>query len=163
MRVSPARRRRWNNILILCIIGFIALINLPSLIKSYLLEPPATPYPAVLINDATLTALHFNYGVLELRDGEWEANFTVKDSAPQLAQRWQTLVGTPVDEETFEQLEPNLKGPQSIEAWYRDREEPQRITIYRSPQFWLMKNDQQRWVAVTAERTDLFPPIPKQQ
>ncbi len=37
MRVSPNRRRRWNNILMLSVIAFIAVINLLTVIKSYLL------------------------------------------------------------------------------------------------------------------------------
>ncbi len=163
MRVPPARRRRWNNILIFCIIGFIGLINLPTLIKTYLIDPSEqTSTPSVLMANAELTALHFNYGVLELNEGQWRANFKVKDSPQEMAQRWKNLIGTPVDAETFEQLEPSLQGPQTIEAWYRDQDEPQRITIYRSPTFWLMKNSLDAWLAVTAQPSDLFPQKPQQ-
>ncbi len=158
MRVPPARRRRWNNLLILCIIVFIGLINLPTLIKTYLIEPtPELATPSVLITRAELAALHFNYGVLEREKGEWRANFATPDGAEAFAERWMTLEGTLIDDEMFEQLKPSLKGPQTMEAWYRNQEEPQRVTIYRSPKFWLMKNWQQRWVAVTANESDLFP------
>ncbi|SDH75202.1 hypothetical protein SAMN04488136_12763 [Vibrio xiamenensis] len=158
MRVPPARRRRWNNILILCIIGFIGLINLPTLIKTYLIDQPEqTETPRVLMANAELTALHFNHGVLERKDGQWRANFAIKDTPAAMAQRWQNLVGTRIDQTTFEQLEPSLEGPQTIEAWYRNQDEPQRVTIYYSPKFWLMKNGMNAWVAVTAQPSDLFP------
>ncbi len=58
MRVSPARRRRWNNILILGVIAFLVILN----------------------------------------------------------------------------------APETMEVWYQDLDEPQRVTFYRLDNFWLFKN-----------------------
>lgn len=57
----------------------------------------------------------------------------------ELVQRWHALTGTEVDEATYRALQPTLPNAQTIEVWYADREEPQRITFYQTPQFWLLK------------------------
>lgn len=75
----------------------------------------------------------------------------------ELVQRWHALTGTEVDEATYRALQPTLPNAQTIEVWYADREEPQRITFYQTPQFWLLKNWQDRWIAVSAEVSYLFP------
>lgn len=157
MRVSPQRRRRWNNMLILAVILFIGIINLPSIIKSYLIEPPASPYPSLLNPQAQLEAIHFTRVSLQYRDGEWQARPPTEVEPQQLAERWQQLAGTPVDEQTYQSLQSKLGNPHTIEVWYRDQEEPQRITYYQAPQFWLFKNWQNEWIAVSAEAGYLFP------
>lgn len=43
----------------LSVIAFIAVINLPTVIKSYLLPDPASQFPSLLRTDATLQALYF--------------------------------------------------------------------------------------------------------
>lgn len=159
MRVPPSRRRRWNNILILGIIAFIALLNLPTLIKTYLIEPPAveSPYPYLLNPYAELQALHFSDWSLEKNQGRWRS--TIQSAIPEqeLAQRWLGLVGTEVSETDFDTLKPRLGNPRSIEVWYLDQEEPQRITYYQAPQFWLLKNWQDKWIAISVEPRYLIP------
>ncbi|NOE58588.1 hypothetical protein GU261_00200 [Vibrio cholerae] len=157
MRVSPNRRRRWNNILILSVIAFIAVINLPTVIKSYLLPDPASQFPSLLRADATLQALHFPEFSLEKSREEWQSKPELSVDGQELVQRWHALTGTEVDEATYRALQPTLSNAQTIEVWYADREEPQRITFYQTPQFWLLKNWQDRWIAVSAEASYLFP------
>lgn len=150
-------RRRWNNILILAIIAFIAILNLPTVIKTYLIDPPVNPYPHLLNPTAQLQALHFSDWSLELNQSRWRSSQPVSVAPEILAQRWLDLVGTEVDDATYDSLSPILRNPQTVEVWYTDQEEPQRITYYQTPQFWLLKNWQDKWIAVSADRNFLFP------
>ncbi|NAW92315.1 MULTISPECIES: hypothetical protein [unclassified Vibrio] len=154
MRIN---RRRWNNILILAVIAFIAILNLPTVIKTYLIEPPASPYSYVINPNAQLQALHFTDWSLELNQNRWRSSKAISVAPEILAQRWQSLVGTEVDDATYESLASLLRNPQTVEVWYQDREEPQRITYYQTPQFWLLKNWQEKWVALSVEEAFLFP------
>ncbi len=154
MRIN---RRRWNNILILAVIAFIAILHLPTVIKTYLIEPPASPYPYVINPNAQLQALHFTDWSLELNQNRWRSSKAISVAPEILAQRWQSLVGTEVDDATYESLASLLRNPQTVEVWYQDREEPQRITYYQTPQFWLLKNWQEKWVALSVEEAFLFP------
>ncbi|MCG6438120.1 hypothetical protein, partial [Vibrio parahaemolyticus] len=128
MRVAPHRRRRWNNILILAVIVFIGVLNLPAFIKSYLIEPEVSSYPTLLNPHAKLQAMHLARLSLELNQGRWRATPPTEVAPEELVKRWQELVGTEVDDETYLSLQPNLRSPQTIEVWYSDQEEPQRIT-----------------------------------
>ncbi|WP_172560332.1 hypothetical protein [Vibrio fluvialis] len=157
MRVAPHRRRRWNNILILAVIVFIGVLNLPAFIKSYLIEPEVSSYPTLLNPHAKLQAMHFSRLSLELNQDRWRATPPTEVAPEELVKRWQELVGTEVDEETYQSLQPNLRSPQTIEVWYSDQEEPQRITYYRTPQFWLFKNWQDKWIAISVDNGYLLP------
>ncbi|MBY8176819.1 hypothetical protein KW520_15480 [Vibrio fluvialis] len=157
MRVAPHRRRRWNNILILAVIVFIGVLNLPAFIKSYLIEPEVSSYPTLLNPHAKLQAMHFARLSLELNQGRWRATPPTGVAPEELVKRWQELVGTEVDDETYLSLQPNLRSPQTIEVWYSDQEEPQRITYYRTPQFWLFKNWQDKWIAISVDNGYLLP------
>ncbi|MGY3685402.1 hypothetical protein ACXAAV_01475 [Vibrio coralliilyticus] len=161
MRVSTSRRRRWNNIMILGIIAFIAILNLPTIIKTYLIDDElvaeASPYPYLLNPSAELKALHFSDWSLEHLNGEWSLTKQSSLSPQELVERWAGLVGTEVDQDTFDGLKPQLTSPQTIEVWYRDQEEPQRITFYQTPQFWLLKNWQDQWIAVSVAPEYLLP------
>jgi hypothetical protein len=160
MRVSPARRRRWNNILILGIIAFIGILQLPTLIKTYLIDEPIvveSQYPYLFNPNSELRAIHLPRWSLEKVNNEWTSSTSMDVSAAELVQRWQGLVGTEVDSKNFNQLKPNLASPQTIEAWYFDQEEPQRITFYQMPQFWLFKNWQDKWIAISVQSEYLVP------
>ncbi|MEZ8640473.1 hypothetical protein AB6D55_10910 [Vibrio splendidus] len=149
------------------VIAFIGVLNLPTLIKAYLIEPEpevtvSSPYPSLLNPAAELQALHFANWSVELEDDHWVYQF--KDtalpqttSAQELSQRWKELVGTEVDSQTYTDLSPQLNTPHTIEVWYQDQEEPQRITYYQLPQFWLLKNWNDQWLAVSIEESYLFP------
>lgn len=149
---TRSRRRRWNNIIILGIVAFMALLNLPTIIKSYLIEQPAdAQFPTLLNPSLELQALHSNQWSLENINGSWQLSAQSDIEPKEIAQRWQKLEGTEVDEETYTAIKPRLRNPNSLEVWYVDQEEPQRITVYQMPQYWLLKNWQDRWIAVTVE------------
>ncbi|MDN3632404.1 hypothetical protein [Vibrio lentus] len=163
------RGRRWNNILMLSVIAFIGVLNLPTLIKTYLIEPEpelqtSSPYPYLLNPTAKLQALHFAKWSVVQEDGHWV--YQMKEfaseqsvSAQELSQRWQQLVGTEVDAKTYTDLTPQLNTPHTIEVWYQDQEEPQRITYYQLAEFWLLKNWNDQWLAVSIEESYLFPSL----
>lgn len=162
------RGRRWNNILMLSVIAFIGVLNLPTIIKTYLLEPEAevtseSGFPYLLNPSDQITAMHFSQWSIVLKDGEWQYQSQgqplelTEPSAQTLSQRWQQLVGTEVDNETYQSLSASLTSPQTIEVWYQNQEEPQRITYYQLPDFWLLKNWQGKWLAVSVEAEYLVP------
>ena len=161
------RGRRWNNILMFSVMAFIGVLNLPTLIKAYLIEPEvqvSSPYPSLLNPAAELQALHFAHWSVVLKDSHWvyqfkETTLPQTISAQQLSQRWQELVGTEVDSQTYIDLAPQLNTAHTIEVWYQDQEEPQRITYYQLPQFWLLKNWNDQWLAVSLEERYLFPSL----
>lgn len=178
MAVRKVNRRRWNNILILAVLAFIVVLNLPSLIKAYLLQPSTSEKHTYLLNrELTVDAFHFPHWSLNRTEEQWQlkyattitekdqsSEFSSKDSekvtASELVSRWEKLFGTKVDASTYEQLKPSLRNPQSLEVWYQGQEEPQRITIYELPQFWLFNNWQNQWIALSVEKKYLFPPFP---
>ena len=162
------RGRRWNNILMLSVIAFIGVLNLPTIIKTYLLEPESeviaeSGFPYLLNPTDQLTAMHFSDWSLLLTDNGWEyqsqgkAQELSEPSEQELSQRWQHLVGTEVDAKTYQSLSSSLKSPQTIEVWYQNQEEPQRVTYYQLPDFWLLKNWQGKWLAVSVEAEYLLP------
>ena len=159
MRIAPHRRRRWNNILIILVLLFIGVLNLPPLLKSYLMSNNSEEqvYPSLFIPNTSLQAVYTRSFELIFDQNEWQVTPSIDATPEQLVQRWQALVGTEVDEQTVRSLQPSLIGPQTIEVWYRDQEEPQRITYYQSPQFWLFKNWQDKWIAISVEADYLFP------
>ncbi len=159
MRVSPARRRRMNNIIILSVIAAMALLNLPTLIKTYLLEEPTSQYPALFDPELSLNAVYYNRWSLEKRPEGWFINDIQSKHASEVAERWENLEGTEVDADMYSQLEASLSAPQSIEVWFEDREEPQRITLYKTDQFWLLRNWQDQWIAISASEELLFPNV----
>ncbi|MBU2896838.1 hypothetical protein [Vibrio hepatarius] len=161
MRVSTSRRRRWNNIMILGIIAFIMILNLPTIIKTYLINDDSTvisdAHPYLLNPSAELRALHFSDWSLEYQNGQWNLTKQSYVPAAELAQRWISLMGTQVSVQTFDSLKPQLSSPRTIEVWYQDQEEPQRITFYKTPKFWLLKNWQDQWVAISVKPDYLLP------
>lgn len=158
MRSTIRNRRRWNNRLILGVLIFMLVLNLPTLIKTYLLDDSAeSDHPYLLNPNQDLQALYaMQWSLTNDQDG-WQLNLPAFISPQDLAQRWKTLVGTEISEENYQSLQASLTSPQSIEAWYVDQEEPQRITYYQLPQFWLLKNWQDKWIAVTVESSYLLP------
>ncbi|MDF2153943.1 hypothetical protein [Vibrio sp. CAU 1672] len=157
MRVSPARRRRWNNILILGIIAFIVLLNAPAWIKMYLLPDDAAPYPSLLRSDHTIRAIYFHGWELAQENGQWTSSVKAEVPLAELVQRWQSLQGTELSAEQYQTLRPRLTRPESIEVWYQGMEEPQRVTFYRMGEFWLFKNWQDKWIAISVDGSYLMP------
>lgn len=157
MRVSPARRRRWNNILILSIIAFMVILNAPTWIKTYLVDEPMDPYPSLLRTDHVVKAIYFSGWDLEKQNGDWQSNLKATIPAQAIIERWQALKGTELSQDQYEQLKPHLSAPESIEIWYQDLEEPQRITFYRLDDFWVFSNWQGKWIAISVDDNYLMP------
>lgn len=151
--------RKWNNILIFSVIVFIVILNLPTLIKTYLIPPEQQhPISTVLFNPAyTAKAVYSSDWSLEKKDEQWHVFPVLTLSGPTLFEHWQGLEGTPVNQETYQSLVNKLPAAQTLEVWYNEQEEPQRITFYQLPTFWLFKNWQDRWIAVSVEKSYLFP------
>jgi hypothetical protein len=154
------RKRRWNNYLILAVILFIVILNLPSMIKDYLLPHEAQSNPSLLNPQLTITSIHTQpWSLVRDPNGDWTSTVSFNISALELVQRWRNLVGTPIDEKTYHSLSGKLNDPGTVEVWYEEQEEPQRITYYRFPQFWLLKNWQEHWIAISVEDHYLFPSV----
>lgn len=150
-------RRSWNNVLIFTIIAFMVILNLPTIIKNHFIEQEQSLYPYVLNPDATVQEMHFYQLSIYREETKWIANKPLTISAVELVQRWHGLVGTEVDSQTYLQLKQQLPSASTLEVWYVEQEEPQRVTFYQTPNFWLMKNWQEKWVAVSVDETYLFP------
>ncbi|MGX9418657.1 hypothetical protein ACWU4D_15025 [Vibrio sp. WJH972] len=154
------RGRRWNNILILGIILFIAVLNLPTIIKTYLIDDSeATSYPTLFDTSHQVVALYSSDWSLIYHGNQWQSTPVLTTDTLELVQRWKELLGTPVSDEAFNAMKDNLSAANTLEVWYDGVEEPQRVTYYRTPNFWLFKNWQQQWIAVSVEDAYLFPAI----
>ncbi len=157
MRVSPARRRRWNNILILGIIAFIVILNAPMWIKTYLVSEDDDLNPSLLRSDHAVSAIYYRNWELELHNGQWQSNIKANITAKELVARWQSLQGTELSEQQYNSLKPLLTTPETVEVWYQDLDEPQRVTFYRLSDFWLFKNWQDQWIAISVEGDYILP------
>ncbi len=116
---------------------FIGVLNLPTLIKTYLIEPEPevqanSPYPYLLNPTAELQALHFAKWSVVQEDGYWV--YQMKDpvseqsvSARELSQRWQQLVGTEVDSQAYADLPNSLR--RTPLKWYQDKKSPRGLPI----------------------------------
>ncbi len=162
MRVDAKRRRRWNNWIIMGVIAFMVILNAPTLIKTYLLDPEesTSPYPHLLNPNLDLREMHFSDWSLTQdpqNDAQWTLSIPSHISPEQLAERWVQLFGSELDEATYQDLKAVLPPPETIEVWYRQQEEPQRITLYRYSKFWVFKNWQEKWIAISVDSSYLLP------
>ena len=145
-------RRKYNNMLMLAVLVFIGVLQAPQLIKTYLLEPEqpvemATGVQALFEGKNAIQKMHF-------ADYDVASDTSVQDT--QFIERWFTLEGTLLNSESVKVLKTKLPAPSTVEVWLEDKEEPQRITIYQAPNFWMMHNWQDEWIAVSAEAGYLF-------
>ncbi|MCL9776412.1 hypothetical protein [Vibrio methylphosphonaticus] len=169
-------RRRWNNVLMVAIILFMGVMAAPTLIKQYLISPQPQAYsqepsqeqwlPGMILNpndrvieiNAAGLQLYLEDESSSVEQAQWLAiPERFNEQANQLVLNWQGIRGTVVDEPTLQRLKPALENPVTIEVWYQEAEEPQRVTAYRLAQFWLMTTYQQEWVAVSFDDGDLLP------
>ncbi|AYV21591.1 MULTISPECIES: hypothetical protein [Vibrio] len=154
-------KRRWNNILIIAISAFMLLMAAPNLIKQYLIEQDVEPQVLTgLVLDPNASPIEINYAGIQfyLDDETWHAipeKWT--SDAASVIQRWRAIQGTPVDEKTYAKLKPVLENPMTVEVWYQEKEEPQRITAYQLEKFWLLNTYDENWVAVSFEASSLIP------
>lgn len=152
-------RRRWNTVLIAAIALFMMLMAAPDLIKQYLIQAePVSSQGFVLNPDAD--PIEINYAGIQfyLVDGVWQAiPQKWNHEAHNVVARWIAIQGTPIDTETYQKLKPGFRDPMTIEVWYQQLEEPQRITAYPFDQFWLLSTYDEHWVAVSFEGSSLLP------
>ena len=145
-------RRKYNNMLIIFVLLFIGVLQAPQLIKTYLLEPKqqvetVTGVQPLFEGVNAIQKMHF-------ADYDLASDTSKTDS--QLIKRWFTLEGTVLNEESVKVLKTKLPAPSTVEVWLENQEEPQRVTIYQAPNFWMMQNWQGEWIAVSAEEGYLF-------
>lgn len=138
--------------LMLAVLVFIGVLQAPQLIKTYLLEPEqpvemATGVQALFKGANAIQKMHF-------ADYDVASDTSVQDT--QFIEGWFVLQGTVLNEESVKVLKTKLPAPSTVEVWLEDQEEPQRITIYQAPNFWMMQNWQDEWIAVSAEAGYLF-------
>ncbi|MBD1558498.1 hypothetical protein HC752_16300 [Vibrio sp. S9_S30] len=150
-------RKGWNNILILSILAFIAIINAPSLLRKHFGLGETSTLPYVISPSEKPSALHFAQWSLENVDNQWRSTRQLSIEPLQAALRWTELTGTQVDSDTYDKLKGNLPPARTLEVWYVGVDEPERITFYQTPSFWLLQNWQKEWVAVSVEKSYLFP------
>ncbi|MDP5255410.1 MULTISPECIES: hypothetical protein [unclassified Vibrio] len=158
-RHSRQKRRRWNNYMMLGVIAFMLLLNLPTIIKNYLLPEPQ-PDSVYLLNpqDAVMEINTLEWA-LKYQGSLWLLTPSLDVPGEELVERWQQVKGSVVSDEMLGQLKAHLPAPETIEVWYDHQEEPQRITLYRFAQFWLLKNYQQQWIAISLDDDYLLPSV----
>lgn len=152
-------RRGWNNVIIVAVVIFIAMVQIPELMKA---RHDATPSssPAVqplLPEQSVISRLVLPRYELALQGSQWQATPAMEGSAQSLVEHWQSIAGTIVDEQMMAKLKPQLGAPRTVEVWLQSAQEPVRVTVYQLPQFWLLRSWQGAWLAVSVEESYLFP------
>ena len=150
--MKKSSRRKYNNMLIIFVLLFIGVLQAPQLIKTYLLEPERqietiTGVQPLFEGINTIQKMHF---------ADYDLTSDTSEVDSQLIERWFTLEGTVLNEESVKVLKTKLPAPSTVEVWLDNQEEPQRVTIYQAPNFWMMQNWQGEWIAVSAEEGYLF-------
>ncbi len=150
-------RRRWNTVLIFAVMSFILVMSAPSLIKQYLLAEAPSASVVILNPKQPVVQLHLPKVSLMLASARWRSDQALELAPEELVERWVSIQGTLVSNDLFTRLRPTLSAPVTIEVWYQDTEEPQRITAYQTNDFWLFYSYEKQWVAVSFETEYLFP------
>ncbi len=105
------------------------ILNAPTWIKTYLIDEQVDPYPNLLRSDHDVSAIYYAGWELDKQNGQWQSNIKANIPVQEIVTRWQSLEGTELNSQQYEQLKPRLSSPESIEVWYQGLEEPQRITF----------------------------------
>lgn len=163
--MASKSRRNFNNFLIFAILCFIMLFNLPTALKArFSLNEERTPsadnFPNIIsLLPENLSAEFISFSSYELRKQgkNWQSNISLNISANELATRWLSLSGTAVDEELFTKIQPNLTKAFNLKIKGADKDEAYHVTYYQLPNFWLMQNWQNQWLAVSVEPKYLLP------
>ncbi|EPE37490.1 hypothetical protein CF66_3042 [Candidatus Photodesmus katoptron] len=125
--------RRWNNILILGVTFFITVLSLPNIVKTYLNENKTVSHAKLLNPNLELKSLHFQHWSLDKIHGNWiiNQNKTGHVKAEQLAERWQSIIGTKINQQTYNAIISSLDNPKIIKAYYFNSRNPQTIIFYQ--------------------------------
>ncbi|MEH6533517.1 MAG: hypothetical protein V7735_19525 [Photobacterium frigidiphilum] len=156
MRLS---RRGWNNVIIVAVVIFIAMIQLPDLIKARLASSDeASPIlHSLLPAKATISQLVLPHHQIMKKEGIWVSVPSINTEPQVWVDHWQSIAGTPVNDDMMVKLKSQLTSPRTVEIWLQSAEEPIRVTVYQQPQFWLLKSWQGSWIAISVEEAYLFP------
>ncbi|MGL5290625.1 MAG: hypothetical protein ACRC9T_01665 [Vibrionaceae bacterium] len=156
-------QRTFNNILIATVFIAIVLFSLPSYLsgksdKKDELQSAATQVITLLpvASKDDIVALHFAPLTLVKKPSGWQTSKPVSVLADELAKRWLDLQGTLLEPQVVQNLQPQLTAAQVVKVASR-KQPPYEITLYQLPTFWVMKNWQGEWLAVTVEKEYLFP------
>ncbi len=152
-------RRGWNNLLMLFVIAFIAVLQLPNIISKHLTPPETSSQSTAYLLPLNSTIYRINFPQLSIaqQEGHWfssDDNSLEEKKIAEVVQHWSELQGSIVTDEMRKKLP--LPLPSTVEVWIEDHEEPQRITVYQLPTFWLFKNGLADPIAVTVESDYLF-------
>ncbi|MGR6832856.1 hypothetical protein [Aliivibrio wodanis] len=145
-------RRKYNNMLIIFVLLFIGVLQAPQLIKTYLLEPEQQ---VETVTDVQPLFEGVN-GIQKMHFVDYDLASDASETDSQLIERWFILEGTVLNAESVKVLKTKLPALSTVEVWLENQEEPQRVTIYQAPNFWMMQNWQGEWIAVSAEEEYLF-------
>lgn len=156
-------RRGWNNVIIIGVLAFIAVIQLPELLRTRL----ATTAPSIVsstviplfTSDRVLLQLILPQVTLQHSKVGWQSQPPIAVDIATFIAHWQTLQGTKVTAKQLLALKKQLLIPYTIEAWLVGYSQPQRITAYQLAHFWLLNNGAGQWLAVTVDSDFLFPPL----
>ena len=157
-------RRGWNNVIIIGVLVFIAVIQLPELLRARFTTVTASvSFPAVITllpQDRIISRLLLPDVIFQNSVEGWHSDPPLQLDVATVIKRWQTLQGTQLTAKQLQPLKSQLFAPKTIEVWFAGQSQPQRITAYQFPQFWLFNNGVGQWLAVTVAEHFLFPPIP---
>ncbi|WP_198160135.1 hypothetical protein [Photobacterium sp. J15] len=154
-------RRGWNNVIIIAVILFIAVVQFPELIRQR--QAPVeqaesdTSLQSLLPEPAQITKLYLPHHTFTLQESLWVAEPAINVSPKVVVDNWQSISGTVVGDEMMAQLKSQLGTPRTVEIWLQSLEEPVRVTVYQLPQFWLLQSWQGAWLAISVEESYLFP------
>ncbi|MEC6815542.1 hypothetical protein VXS05_10900 [Photobacterium toruni] len=160
-------RRGWNNVIIIGVLAFIAVIRLPELIRERLAittsSIPASAVIPLFASDRIIRQLLLPTIALQHSAAGWKSQPSLGSDIAAFVSRWQTLQGTKVSAEQLLVLKKQLLVPHTVEAWFIGQPQPQRITAYQLSHFWLFNNGAGQWLAVTVDSDFLFPPLSSKQ
>nr|WP_269808591.1 hypothetical protein [Enterovibrio nigricans] len=111
---------------------------------------------ALMPHDLSVKALQFPDFTLT-KGSPWQTDIALNISPTELAGRWMNLSGTEIDKAMYDKLKPSLLSPSTLVVDLGQDVEPLRLTYFQLPQFWLIQNAENRWLAVSVEPHYLFP------
>ncbi|WP_330961388.1 hypothetical protein [Photobacterium sp. 53610] len=156
-------RRGWNNLVIIGVLLFVAIIQLPELLRQRMIpEPSVTTQDTaglvrLLPSESRIEKLVLPDVIFSQQAGVWQSEPAISDDPAVIVSHWSGIAGTKVDADTYARLSDKLTVPRSVEVWLTDQAEPYRLTVYQLPQFWLLQNWAGEWLAITVEPGYLFP------
>ncbi|SMY17584.1 hypothetical protein [Photobacterium aquimaris] len=156
-------RRGWNNVIIIGVLAFIAVIQLPELLRDRFTATSTVSASSkvipLFIQDRIIRRLVLPTMTFQQSATGWKSQPLVAFDIAAVIARWQTLKGTQISQQQLSVLKKQLLLPYTVEAWFVGLPQPQRITAYQLSHFWLLNTGTGDWLAVTVADDLLFPPL----